>query len=505
MSVPWYEWRPVRQKLAAFGRAIQGVSPYGVVIEPDRARCPTGYCDFSRREIAVNPTCFRLEPRDAYRATQALLVHEAGHRRFTTPARLSGPVAFVSNLLEDQRIETLMADQFAGLRPLVAYLAGLMYKRVRPVDPGSDDPVEVLGYILGLRWPTRLGKPVVGALSPRNRARWERMRPWVERAWHAESSVIVDRCAEEIVRLLGLRDIPRWMRELQAPFGRIVGKRAKGDEAERCVLASGTPGESGVPMDPGLPPLPDDHPEGKGKHAIAPAPYMALVRRLEPLVRELVEELSFEQALAEPVPCSRGTRLSIRQAIRTPGTPFLAAEEGVRAPPTLTFRLLVDHSTSMNWGQRMRYAREGAMLMHLVAVELGVPHAIAVVPNDVRIADLESGERGLALIAGLRGATAWEDIGLGIGTHGREMLQRKEDIKLVLCIHDGMPNDAELAREECGRLRGRVEVIGLGLDLDEGCELRMRRIFGPDRLILCRTPQGLPRKLGNLLRAIYGR
>jgi nitric oxide reductase activation protein len=50
-----------------------------------------------------------------------------------------------------------------------------------------------------------------------------------------------------------------------------------------------------------------------------------------------------------------------------------------------------------------------------------------------------------------------------------------------------------------------VEVIGLGLDLDEECETAMREIFGQDRLILCRTPAELPQKLGALLRAIYGR
>jgi len=32
----------------------------------------------------------------------------------------------------------------------------------------------------------------------------------------------------------------------------------------------------------------------------------------------------------------------------------------------------------------------------------------------------------------------------------------------------------------------------------------MKELFGSDRLILCRTPEELPRKLGTLLRVIYG-
>jgi len=88
MTVPWYEWRNIRNKLIVFSRAVQGVSPYRVLIEPDRSKCPSGYCNFTRREIAANPTVFPLSPEDQYQLTKAVLVHEAGHRRFTTPNSL---------------------------------------------------------------------------------------------------------------------------------------------------------------------------------------------------------------------------------------------------------------------------------------------------------------------------------------------------------------------------------------------------------------------------------
>ena len=55
----WYDWRNVRESLVIFGRAIQGVSPYTVVIEPDEKTCATGYCNFSRRRIAVMPSMER--------------------------------------------------------------------------------------------------------------------------------------------------------------------------------------------------------------------------------------------------------------------------------------------------------------------------------------------------------------------------------------------------------------------------------------------------------------
>jgi hypothetical protein len=454
-AMPWYEWRTVREAMTTFGRAIQGVSPYRVLIEPDKGKCPTGYCDFRRREIAVNPAYFALPAEDAYRAAQALLLHEAGHRRFTTPARMSSVVAFISNLLEDQRVESLMAEQFAGLRPLVTYLAELMVERVPEARPESESPGEVLSYLLAWRFAARLGKPGRGALSARNQLLWEQVRPIAEEAWVAKESSIVDQCAARIARLLGLREIPRYLREAQGAVGEIVGERNAEDIVERESPGKGKPAsgkDEEISRDPGLPPLPDDHPAGKGRYAIDPAPYLELLQATEVLAQELIEELRVEEQPEVPVPQERGRRLSIRQLLRTPETPFLEREEERKELPSLSFRLLVDYSTSMNWSQRMRYAQQGAMVMHRVAVELGIDHQIAATPNNMLLADLQSGERGLALIAGLEGKTSWEDIGLAIQIHGQGLLPRAERIKLILCVHDGQPNDAELAREECRKL-----------------------------------------------------
>jgi len=332
------------------------------------------------------------------------------------------------------------------------------------------------------------------------------VRPLAEAAWVAESSAEVDRRAVEVVRLLGLRDIPRPLRLAQAVLGELAGERDGEDAVERESPGEVHPGLEGEEVrTPGLPPLPDAHPAGVGAHALAPAPYRELWEEVAPLATELIEELRLEERAELPTPQERGGRLSIRQALRTPETPFLAPEEERPERPTLTFRLVVDYSTSMNWSQRMRYAREGAMLLHRVALELGIPHQIVTAPHNLPLADLESGERGRAMIAGLVGKTAWEDIGLAIQTNAPELARREERIKLLLCIHDGLPNDGELAKEECARWRGQVEVIGLGLDLNEECEMAMREIFGADRLILCRAPAELPKKLGALLRAVYGR
>ena len=124
------------------------------------------------------------------------------------------------------------------------------------------------------------------------------------------------------------------------------------------------------------------------------------------------------------------------------------------------------------------------MLMHLAAKELSIPHEITIAPDDIRIANLESGEEALAMIAGILPAqTSWEDTGLAVSLHGNELAGRKEDVKLLIVIHDGMGNDHELLTKECKRLRDRVLIIGLGIGMEEMEADLLREQFAPDRYI----------------------
>ena len=237
MAVHWYEWRNIRNRLIVFGRAMQGASPYRVLIEPDPVRCPSGYCNFTRREIAANPNLFALPTRDQYQLTKAILVHEAGHRRFTTPNKLSSLVHQVANILEDERIERQMCSEFTGVRWLVKRLSQAMYDESKQIDETSDSPGEVVAYSLQLRWATRTGLPVKGNLSPSNQVLWHKVEPLVYEAWSAESSEYVNRNAGEIVRILGLKEthIPLWVKEILDKLGPCQGERKDGDEAEKAT------------------------------------------------------------------------------------------------------------------------------------------------------------------------------------------------------------------------------------------------------------------------------
>ena len=508
MTVPWYEWRNIRNRLLSYGRAVQGVSPYRTVLEPDKTRCPSGYTNFARRLIMVNPTMFEASPEEQYQLTKAVLCHEAGHRRFTTPSDLPSHVHFVSNILEDERIERLMEQEFAGVGGFLRKLATQMLTESRPLDPESDDPVQVLNYVLQLRWANRAEAPVNGELSPGNGKLWLRIEPLVLEAWSADSSRVCDRNAEEIVRVLGIEepDIPEWLKELLDRLEAVEGERGRGDTVEAAAPEGGPFHESyggGEPFDGE--PVPCEHGAGTGTHVIDPKPYLELMEKVQPLVSRLVEELAVEDSVPPPEPSERGGRLSVRQYLRDPEQPFSLPGEERPDPPTLAARLVIDHSTSMNHGGRIEYAAQAAMLLHLAALELDVPHEIVVTPDDIRIADLDSGERGLALIAGIVPAqTGWEDTGLAVSIHGDELAARPEDVKLLLVVHDGMGNDHELLAKECRRLRSQVVILGVGIGMGDMEAGLLKEQFGPDRYIHCVSPEELPTKVGAVLRAVRG-
>lgn len=202
MIVPWYEKENIRDELTVFGRAIQGVGSYEVVIEPDPTKCRTGCCSFDARRISVNPTLFEAPDTEQYQLTKALLVHEAGHRRHTAPNWLPDIVREIANILEDERVERRMHDEFVGLRWLIHKLAARFHEEAEPIDNASDMPQKVVSHFLQLRWAKRIGQPVKGGLSLKNQVLWQKVEPLVYESWEAAHSMIVNRNAARIAKIL---------------------------------------------------------------------------------------------------------------------------------------------------------------------------------------------------------------------------------------------------------------------------------------------------------------
>lgn len=510
MALRWWQWKHIQDRLKLWGRALQGVEPYRIEFaeEPDL----TGLTDFSNHLIKVNPEMIAgLKPREGYEITKAVLCHEAGHRRFTAPAELSWVVHMVANILEDQRIESLIMEEFAGTRPLIRRLTDALYEKSPEMEP-TDDPGQVIAAALQWRWAVRLGVGLKGELSEVNKERWEQVRPMAEDAWVAATSEEVNTIAWRIVQLLGLDEtqIPSWV---VTSLDRCVGHRKRDDRTEskapakpKSFDAESEGGEgTQAPFDGEV--VPNSKRVGRD-YPIEPMPYAELEALATPMARELVEELTLIPVDDEPEPSHRGGSLSVRQYLRDRERPFLVRDAERLAAPVIAVRIVIDHSTSMNHSTsgrtRIQRAAEAAMTLHLAFTELGTEHSISVMPQQVHLADLTTGEPGKALIAGMVPAkTGYEDLAVAIRVRSDELLGVVADIRLLFVLHDGYPNDADKAKSLCQSLRGKVDVIGVLLDPDDGTIGAMREIFGLDRLVACPS-NDLPKKLAAMLEAIRG-
>lgn len=510
MVMKWWQWRNIQEKLRLFGRAVQGPEPYRIEFE-DWPHL-TGQTDFEERLVLVNPEMIPgLRPRDAYEMTKAVLCHEAGHRRFTASSKLSVTEHIVSNILEDQRIESLMMEEFAGTRPLIWNLTKALYDRSPDLEP-KEDPGEVVAACLQHRWAVRLGETLKGELSEANQKLWEEVRPLVEKAWVADSSKKVDRIARRIVKILGIKDsdLPEWVIKAS---DRCRGHRSGRDGGEdRAPSGGGRMAPPGRPRRRAEPfdgeRVPEGHKAGSGRDAIIPKPYAELEERAAPLAKELIAELTIEPDTAEPEPSERGGRVSVRQYLRDRERPFLLPDDDLLAPPALAVRVVIDHSTSMNdvRDKRTRIASvaEAAMTLHLACTELRIDHAVSVTPQQETLADLESGERGKALIAGIVPAqTGFENVAIAVENNAESLMASGAAIRLILVLHDGYPNDGRKAAKLCADLRGKVEVIGVLLDPTDATRAAMTELFGHDRLVACASGE-LPKKLAAMLRSIRG-
>ncbi len=100
-----------------------------------------------------------------------------------------------------------MCREFVGVRWLLHRLSGRFYAETKPIDGASDASEEVILYFLQLRWAARIGQPVKGGLSAKNRLLWEKVKPLVFEAWEAETSETADHNAAEIVGILGVPEL----------------------------------------------------------------------------------------------------------------------------------------------------------------------------------------------------------------------------------------------------------------------------------------------------------
>jgi len=434
--------------------------------------------------------------------------------------RLGSVLHYLTNVLEDERVENLMARAFRQLRGIFRFLGDLAMEKTSPL-PEDDAPWNVLGACLMWRWVHRKKGPekaLKGNLSPVNQKRWEHVRPMVERAWWARDTEEVADIAREILKYLGLPDecpLPDWLRELLEILDKVAtaGQRVPGDEPD-LVNIEDAPGHgqdddqgSHPDQEPLGPHLPRGHERGGHLSGVVqPAPYLELEAEAEPLARRLARELEVPDPEARVEAVEVGGRFNFRQECRTPDMPFLdIVTTGPRAPQ-VAIELGWDGSGSMGQGSdpKIVASRKGVMTLLLACQELGIPLAITRFPGNIVLKEYDdNSELPKALVAGFQGTDGYEKVSWMMEERGKVLEARRERVKLMVIVHDGYPVYQDDPERIVRWIRSHPDVFTLGVYLgDDQDEIQaMRGLF--QHLVACCLEE-FPTKLGNLIRAVRG-
>jgi hypothetical protein len=434
----WWHWRRAGQTLDTWVRTLLGGRPYRVEFKPGAG----SYVNMRTKEIVVDPqmadgwgggallpfvwrgTTVRTLSALQWRISRAMARHESGHVLFTDDYGVMGELhAWLTNALEDQRMEWLTGQHYGAARADFAALAALLWQK-KPLASihRSSREDRLLNACLFWRWDWYRPK---GALS---RWRWgsdaeqqlweEQIRPLVEEAWAAPTAVRVAEIALEILRRIGMpQDAGTDGHDLMpSDLVVLIGDTADGAlgrdtsdlPLERHTPAYDTrsPGAgdrdddeaiAGVLVNDGEPPTVDSDPSAGN---IWMQPYRPLQREVGGQVRRLLK------VLLAPTPDvdvrasdSRGL-FCARAHVRSQGeTPLLHKRVDADDPSGLAMVLLIDRTGSMggtphpiDWSGggtpepsfeqgRMPHARRAAMLLDMTCTAADIPLCIGYAGN----------------------------------------------------------------------------------------------------------------------------
>lgn len=531
-ALRWHDLLPLRDLIDAKTRPVNDeyvlIFGQSATIVGGRT-CDTGYTEFDERVCWINTECLPKHPAtDQFILSVFLAAHERAHARWTdfvaedfylldingaAVERNGRPVPDLLlhqtwNILEDERIERLLGRDFTHLHPYLR-AGSVLFHTLLPPLAETDDPHDVLRWVLRRRVATRAGRTEVCTLTPKNLALLNDIEPLLDEAFSCTSSRRVVEIAREILkrlRLSGGAEDQQVVLVLSCQDGRRGGgDRAESDgasveESELFMASEDATNElqgnvvvvvEGGGYTPGT----------WANTRIIPAPYIDLLASVRPFIAPVSRLFKSPPKRPRVEYESSGGRISMRAARRTPATPFRVDgdPEGVGL---VALTLVIDDSGSMSGTQEYE-GRRSALLCYEA---LPAPHRVRVVlaPSGRVAADPSYGEINRGYIAGYDSpsGTAYADVldqelKRLVGLDGRYT-------KYLLLVADGESSEADQRR--CKQIRQRalarrVRMIGIGIGLADSGDAFYKGLFGSHYISL-QTANDMVARIDGVLRQI---
>jgi hypothetical protein len=452
----WWLWRRAEQALETWVRTLLGGRPYHVEYRTGGG----SYVNMRTKDIVIDPTMadgwggsvllpFVWRGRTVwtlaalqYRISRVMARHEAGHVLFTDDYAVAGELhAWLTNALEDGRMERLTGRHYAPARADFAALGTLLWQK-KPLTPihETSRADRLLNACLFWRWdcsrPASMPSRWRWASDEEQRV-WEaQIRPRVEEAWQARTAVRVAEIALEILAIIGLPQHASTHGHVLMPSdlaivvgGGKMANRALGREQDDQPLQSDGPQYdtssagaghrdddervAGIIVEDDEPPAVDHDPSAGN---LWMQPYQPLQREVGGLLRQLLKVLLVQTPDADVRPSDSAGTFSVRAHIRSHGdTPMLHRRVDDQDPTGLAMVLLIDRTGSMggspqpiDWAAggspgphyeegRMPHARRAAILLDMACTEADIPLCIGYAGNDGYTCHHRDGARSFAL------------------------------------------------------------------------------------------------------------
>ena len=243
--------------------------------------------------------------------------------------------------------------------------------------------------------------------------------------------------------------------------------------------------------------------------------YNAIMKNLLPYSKRLKRHFleAFRESRDDGILHKRnfGDKFEARNAYR-PDQRFYAKRKIPNDVPDMAISLLIDHSGSMS-GARLSAAMATAMLLHDFATGLSIPvaiagHNVAVENQSINYISYTNfdkiGDSEKYKLAKMRANSCNRD-GAAIEIAANMLAKRPEDVKILIIISDGQPNDtdyggfaaAEDIKSICKKYkRKRIQIVTAAIGEDRE---NIREIYGLDTYLDISDIDALPKKIVNLI------